>query len=120
MHVRAVSVRLRVSETLPSGIDLETTMHVCHRDAVGNGCVLREIGQAHYRAGVLKRAYNLGHTKKASNCHRSCDGSSIVVVISFSASQCCAAATRSKRRRPGNSISFIGFERQRFEGFRAW
>ena len=63
MQVRAASVCPRVLDTLPSGIDLETTMHVCHRDAVGNECVLREIGQEHYRAGVLKREGNLGHTK---------------------------------------------------------
>ena len=108
VHVRAASMCQCVLETLPSGMDLATAMHVCHWDAVGNECVLREIGQEHYRAGVLKRAYNLGHTKKASNCHRSCDGSSIVVVISFSASQCCAAVTRSKRRRPGiRSVSLV-------------
>ena len=105
VHVHAAAMCLCM---LPTGIDLGTTMRVCHWDAVGNECVLREIGQEHYRAGVLKREGNLGHTKKPPNCRRSCDGSSVVVVISFSASQCCAAVTRSKRRRLGiRSVSLV-------------
>ena len=119
MHVRAASECAYVLEILRSGIDLGTTMHECHWDAVGNECVLRQIGQEDYRADVLKRGCNLGHTRKAPHFCKSGDGSSVVVVISFSASHCCAAATRSKRRSPGNSIGFIGFERQRLEGFRA-
>jgi hypothetical protein len=122
VHVRAAFECAYLLETSRSGIDLGLTMHEYHWDAVGNECVLRQLGQDDYLADVLKRECNLGHTKKAPYCRRSDDrstGSSVVVVISFSASHCCAAATRSKRRSPGNSIGFIGFGRQKFEGFRA-
>ena len=120
VRVRAAAMCLCALETLQSGIDLATTMHVCHRDAVvRNECVVHWIGQLDCHVCVLEHTCILGHNMNAPCCRRCCDGPSVAVIISFSAQPLLCRCLAPKRRSPGNSISFIGFERQRFEGLRA-